>query len=248
MLISVPQEDAPNKIVDSRGKTLQVYDPQIPKAFSLQKFIPLLKERMYASNPYTRMFLVSWLRLLDSIPDLELVSYLPAFLQPLLSYLSSSNHDVKVVTASFLGLLLQEIKRIHEIKKYVSNEKKRLSIRKHELNDELNSNANNDEKDMRESTDNLNDNNNNNNNNNIDDGHDNNEDIDRNSEGINGKRVFSEMNHMPINDDSHDYSDGGIYIPGQDTIIDYPKIIDILIASLDSSEESIQLILTFKVN
>lgn len=237
-----PQEDAPNKIVDSRGKTLQVYDPQIPKAFSLQKFIPLLKERMYASNPYTRMFLVSWLRLLDSIPDLELVSYLPAFLQPLLSYLSSSNHDVKVVTASFLGLLLQEIKRIYEIKKYVSNEKKRLSIRKHELNDELNSNANNDEKDMRESTDNLNDNNNNNNNNNIDDGHDNNEDIDRNSEGINGKRIFSEMNHMPINDDSHDYSDGGIYIPGQDTIIDYPKIIDILIASLDSSEESIQLV------
>ncbi|GME82814.1 unnamed protein product, partial [[Candida] boidinii] len=103
-------------------------------------------------------------------------------------------------------------------------------------------NANNDEKDMRESTDNLNDNNNNNNNNNIDDGHDNNEDIDRNSEGINGKRIFSEMNHMPINDDSHDYSDGGIYIPGQDTIIDYPKIIDILIASLDSSEESIQLV------
>src|SRR5436305_12466451 len=51
-----------------------------PTAFSLARFIPLLKERIYVLNPFTRTFLVSWITLLDSIPDLELVFYLPAFL------------------------------------------------------------------------------------------------------------------------------------------------------------------------
>ena len=49
-------------------------------AFSLARFIPLLEERIFVINPFTRVFLVSWLTLLDSIPDLELVFYLPAFL------------------------------------------------------------------------------------------------------------------------------------------------------------------------
>ena len=53
---------------------------EIPTAFSLPRFIPLLQERVYVLNPFTRMFLVSWITLLDSIPDLYLVSFLPSFL------------------------------------------------------------------------------------------------------------------------------------------------------------------------
>ena len=54
------------------------------RAFSLARFIPLLTERVYVISPYTRMHLVSWLMVLDSVPDLELVAWLPEFLDGLL--------------------------------------------------------------------------------------------------------------------------------------------------------------------
>jgi vacuole morphology and inheritance protein 14 len=54
------------------------------KAFSLAHFMPLLSERIYAISPFTRSYLVSWITVLDSVPDLELVSFLPEFLDGLL--------------------------------------------------------------------------------------------------------------------------------------------------------------------
>ena len=54
------------------------------RAFSLARFVPLLSERIYVISPFTRMHLVSWIMVLDSVPDLELVSYLPEFLDGLL--------------------------------------------------------------------------------------------------------------------------------------------------------------------
>ncbi|QPG77374.1 hypothetical protein FOA43_004787 [Brettanomyces nanus] len=184
-VLAIPVEAPPAAtLIDPRtGKTLQVYQPQLPTAFSLSKFIPLLKERMYATNPYTRMFLVSWLRLLDSIPDLEMISYLSSFFDPLLSYLSSSLEDVRVVTENFLKLLLHEIKGIYEVKQAVKQKEEELKK-------------------------------------------------DKLSKGI--LKDSDEETHSADEDD-------GLYIPGQDVVVDYPKIIDILINNLDSTEESIQL-------
>lgn len=54
------------------------------KAFSLAHFLPLLKERINVLNPFTRSFLVTWINVLDSVPELELISYLPEFLDGLL--------------------------------------------------------------------------------------------------------------------------------------------------------------------
>jgi vacuole morphology and inheritance protein 14 len=54
------------------------------KAFSLPHFIPLLRERIYVLSPFTRSYLVSWITVLDSVPELELVTYLPEFLDGLL--------------------------------------------------------------------------------------------------------------------------------------------------------------------
>ena len=62
--------------------------PSAKKAFSLANFIPLLADRIYVLSPFTRSFLVSWIMVLDSVPDLEMVSFLPHFLDGLL-YVSS---------------------------------------------------------------------------------------------------------------------------------------------------------------
>jgi vacuole morphology and inheritance protein 14 len=95
-----------------------------PTAFSLKRFIPLLKERIWVINPFTRQFLVGWITLLDSIPDLELVTYLPDFLGGLLKFLSDPNRDVHVATQSCLDKFLNEIKRISRVKKGIAESKK----------------------------------------------------------------------------------------------------------------------------
>ncbi|KAI1082648.1 vacuole morphology and inheritance protein [Whalleya microplaca] len=96
----------------------------LPTAFSLPDFIPLLKERIYVLNPFTRTFLVGWITLLDSIPDLELVTYLPEFLAGLLKFLSGNNHDVHAATQACLDKFLNEIKRIARVKKGIAESKK----------------------------------------------------------------------------------------------------------------------------
>lgn len=96
----------------------------LPTAFSLPRFIPLLKERIWVINPFTRQFLVGWITLLDSIPDLELVAYLPEFLGGLLKFLSDPNRDVHVTTRNCLDRFLNEIKRISHVRKGISESKK----------------------------------------------------------------------------------------------------------------------------
>jgi hypothetical protein len=56
----------------------------VHRAFSLPRFIPLLSDRIYVVSPFTRSFLVSWISVLDSVPELELITYLPHFLDGLL--------------------------------------------------------------------------------------------------------------------------------------------------------------------
>lgn len=96
----------------------------LPTAFSLAKFIPLLQERIHVINPFTRTFLVSWVTLLDTIPDLELVSHLPAFLGGLFKFLSDPNRDVHVATQGALERFLNEIKRIARIKRGLAESRK----------------------------------------------------------------------------------------------------------------------------
>ncbi len=105
------------------------HDPEtssadLPMAFSLAKFIPLLQERIHVINPFTRTFLVSWLTLLDTIPDLELVYYLPDFLGGLFRFLSDPNRDVYVATQGLLERFLNEIKKIAKIKRGIEESRK----------------------------------------------------------------------------------------------------------------------------
>lgn len=102
---------------------------ELPTAFSLAKFIPLLEERIHVINPFTRTFLVSWLTLLDTIPDLELVYYLPAFLGGLFKFLGDPNRDVYVATQGLLERFLNEIKKIAKIKRGIAESRRSRAIR-----------------------------------------------------------------------------------------------------------------------
>ncbi|KAI8067461.1 vacuolar protein 14 C-terminal Fig4p binding-domain-containing protein [Gongronella butleri] len=78
-------------------------------AFSLPRFIPLLSQRIYVRNSNARQYLVSWISVLDSIPDLELVSFLPEFLDGLIQCLSDPSDDVRKAASDQLKAFLHEI-------------------------------------------------------------------------------------------------------------------------------------------
>ncbi|KAI9294730.1 ARM repeat-containing protein [Neoconidiobolus thromboides FSU 785] len=78
--------------------------------FSLTRFIPLLSERIKTINPLTRSFLINWLSVLNSIPEIELISHLPKFLHGLLSFLADNNPDVVTSTHILFFDFLKDIR------------------------------------------------------------------------------------------------------------------------------------------
>ncbi|KAL8942719.1 MAG: hypothetical protein Q9211_001272 [Gyalolechia sp. 1 TL-2023] len=116
--------DEHNSDKDSAKASADSMSVELPTAFSLARFIPLLQERIWVLSPFTRTFLVSWVTLLDTIPDLELVHYLPAFLGGLFKFLSDPNRDVHVATQGALERFLTEIKKIARVKKGIEGSRK----------------------------------------------------------------------------------------------------------------------------
>ncbi|TXG57046.1 hypothetical protein EZV62_018359 [Acer yangbiense] len=84
--------------------------------FSIEEFIPLLRERMNVLNPYVRQFLVGWITVLDSVPDIDMLGFLPDFLDGLFNMLSDSSHEIRQQADSALSEFLQEIKNSPESK------------------------------------------------------------------------------------------------------------------------------------
>ncbi|KAL2904599.1 Protein VAC14-like protein [Bienertia sinuspersici] len=78
--------------------------------FSIEEFIPLLRERMNVLNPFVRQFLVGWITVLDSVPDIDMLGFLPDFLDGLFNMLSDSSHEIRQQADSALTEFLQEIK------------------------------------------------------------------------------------------------------------------------------------------
>ncbi|XP_076885337.1 protein VAC14 homolog [Bidens hawaiensis] len=116
-----------NKIFDALCKLSADSDPNVQSAahlldrlvkdivtesdqFSIEEFIPLLQERMNVLNPYVRQFLVGWITVLDSVPDIDMLGFLPDFLDGLFNMLSDSSLEIRQQADSALSEFLQEIK------------------------------------------------------------------------------------------------------------------------------------------
>lgn len=182
-------------------------EADLPTAFSLPRFIPLLKERIHVIGPFTRNFLVSWLTLLDTIPDLELVTYLPEFLEGLIKFLGSPNKDVNVATQGLLDRFLAEIKRVTRLKKGLEGleeSRKGQQSRRRSLASDAASLSAKTEQTVGTA-----------------------EDGDKDDIAVEDSDSESIMEEILQAD--------GDWIPGQDIQIDHPKILDILVGFVDTS-------------
>ncbi|CAI2177374.1 8966_t:CDS:10 [Funneliformis geosporum] len=185
-------------------------------AFSLPRFIPLLSERIRAKNPFTRNFLVSWITVLDSIPDLELVSFLPAFLDGLLQFLSDP-HDVRYATSNVLANFLAEIREAVEVKEQQKQQAmKNYFVEQQRKLAETTIDAGESIKDSDGDVD----------------------DVTLVKSSINS--VDGDINWDAVSISETEGRGKGSWVPGQGVIINYTRIVEILMPHLSSPEEEIQ--------
>ncbi|XP_049850495.1 protein VAC14 homolog [Schistocerca gregaria] len=95
-------------LLDNLIKDLVIADSTI---LDMDYFIPLLSKRIHVTNQACRKFLISWIIILDSVPGIELVKYLPQFLNNLFKILNDPAEEVGTNAFSCLSELLQELKQ-----------------------------------------------------------------------------------------------------------------------------------------
>merc|ERR1712137_317686 len=115
-----------NEIFDGLFKLFSDTDPQVQKgaqlldrllkdittedeSFSIDSFVLLLKDRLYVGNPFARQFLLGWIQVLDSVPHIELLQYLPEFLDGIFNMVSDKKKEIRCAAENTLGEFLQEI-------------------------------------------------------------------------------------------------------------------------------------------
>ncbi|KAJ8476278.1 hypothetical protein OPV22_020005 [Ensete ventricosum] len=78
--------------------------------FSLEEFVPLVRERMNIIKPQVRLFLLGWITVLNNVPDMDMLYFLPDYLDGLFNMLSDSVYEVRHQAHYALSEFLQEIK------------------------------------------------------------------------------------------------------------------------------------------
>lgn len=77
------------------------------QSFDAQSFVPKLEEYAYTKNLFTRMFIVSWIRLLDT--KIDMIQYLPDLLDGIFTCLCDSTEEIR---ASALNLLSEFLNKL----------------------------------------------------------------------------------------------------------------------------------------
>lgn len=79
--------------------------------FAIDDFLPLLQNYIRRTNPHIRQLLVGWITVLDAIPDVSMLDYLPDFLDGLFNMLSDSSMDIRQAADSALSEFLREMRQ-----------------------------------------------------------------------------------------------------------------------------------------
>lgn len=96
--------------LDSLLKTLVVECEANTKIFSIHKFMQIIREMVMSSTSHNvQKLLVSWLIVLDSIPNFTLLGYLSCFFEGIFLMLASKMEPVKKSASSFLSDIKKEI-------------------------------------------------------------------------------------------------------------------------------------------
>ncbi|XP_062552175.1 protein VAC14 homolog [Armigeres subalbatus] len=79
-------------------------------SFDLDSFIPLVRERIMAKNSFARQFIISWISVLNAVPEINMVVYLPEILLGLFQMLEDNMPEIQRMCESLLTQFLKTIK------------------------------------------------------------------------------------------------------------------------------------------
>lgn len=77
--------------------------------FNVNAFIPKLRDYMRVVNPFKRQFLISWMTVLDSVPEIDMLMHLPDLLDGLMNMLSDPNKEIRVSASKAMMEFLVEV-------------------------------------------------------------------------------------------------------------------------------------------
>ena len=107
----------PERLVKDGAETLDKLMKDIvceSDSFDVERFIPLLEQRILHPNPFVRQFMIGWITTLDSVPEIELLQNLPKILDGLFLMLGEKNKEISVEVGNCLNIFLNEIKQKRE--------------------------------------------------------------------------------------------------------------------------------------
>lgn len=73
----------------------------------IETFLPKLQEYIYTKNPFTRLFIISWIRLLDS--KIDMINFLPELIDGIFNCLYDTTEEIRASTLGLLSELLNKI-------------------------------------------------------------------------------------------------------------------------------------------
>lgn len=65
--------------------------------FDLVSFMPMLRERISTKNDFARQFIISWVSVLDTVPQIDMVLFLPDLLDGLFKILEDPKTEIKTM-------------------------------------------------------------------------------------------------------------------------------------------------------
>ena len=79
--------------------------------FDIERFIPRLAQFLAVPHvPHKRRFLIDWTSLLQSVPDIDMLLYLPELLDGMMTMLSDSHTEIRTATARTLDNFLRQVR------------------------------------------------------------------------------------------------------------------------------------------
>ncbi|XP_055612874.1 protein VAC14 homolog [Uranotaenia lowii] len=108
-LVTDPDQSVKNgsELLDRLLKDVVIESSQ---HFEMDSFIPLVRERIFAKNSFARQFIISWISVLNSVPDINMIVYLPELLIGLFPMLEDNMLEIQRMCESLLAQFLRMIK------------------------------------------------------------------------------------------------------------------------------------------
>lgn len=108
-LVTDPDQSVKNgsELLDRLLKDIVI---ECSSSFDLDAFIPLVRERILANNSFARQFIISWISVLNAVPEINMVVYLPEILLGLFQMLEDNMPEIQRMCESLLTQFLKTIK------------------------------------------------------------------------------------------------------------------------------------------